>query len=79
MSIIENVKEIEAKYLQGQNIFRRSSVGFLLERISQLEQAVQQSVQADGAVCTCKKYHVVVDDVCKTCGLPYPPLTQAVG
>lgn len=45
MNLIEQVKEIEKKYHAGQNIFRRPSVRFLLERISQLEQAAQQSVQ----------------------------------
>jgi len=53
MNLIENVKEIEAKYLAGQNIFRRPSVGFLLERISQLEQAAEQSVQPT-VLCTCE-------------------------
>lgn len=44
MNLIEQVKEIESKYHAGQNIFRRPSVGFLLERISQLEQAAQQKM-----------------------------------
>jgi hypothetical protein len=45
MNLVEHVKEIEKKYHAGQNLFRRQSVGFLLERISQLEQSAQHSVE----------------------------------
>jgi len=45
MNLREHVKEIENKYQAGQNLFRRRSVGFLLERISQLEQSAQPGVK----------------------------------
>jgi hypothetical protein len=46
MNLTEHVKEIERKYQNGQEIFRRQSVKFLLERISQLESA-QKSAQTE--------------------------------
>ena len=42
MNLIEHIKEIEKKYQEGQEIFHRQSVRFLLERISQLEQSTKQ-------------------------------------
>lgn len=44
----ENVREIEKKFDEGQQIFRRKSVEILLARIQQLEIAAQQSVQLTG-------------------------------
>lgn len=44
----ENVREIEKKFDEGQQIFRRKSVEILFARIQQLEIAAQQSVQLTG-------------------------------
>jgi len=79
MNLIENVKEIEAKYHAGQNIFRRPSVGLLLERISQLEQAAQQSVNPT-VLCTCKLPGLDANNpaICPTCGKPQASETYTV-
>jgi rubrerythrin len=50
MNLVEHVKEIERKYQAGQEIFRRQSVRFLLERISQLEQFAHKSVSLKASV-----------------------------
>lgn len=68
LNLREHVKEIEKKYQAGQNLFRRNSVGFLLERISQLEQSAQQSAQWTCVVCGGK---LVIYDrqlICSNCG-----------
>lgn len=74
MNLVELVKGIEAKYQAGQNIFRRPSIGLLLERISQLEQAAQQSVQATG-LRRCPACHALLEEhsvYCDTCGTDTP-------
>lgn len=71
MNLCEHVKDIEEKYQAGQNLFRRQSVGFLLERISQLEQSTQQRKRrSSSAVCMCISSFVNADGICQTCLRP---------
>lgn len=44
-SLADKAKEVEAKFDEGQQIFRRPSVSILLARIQSLEIAAQQGVQ----------------------------------
>ena len=68
MNLVEQVEKVQANYQSGQNIFRRVSVGFLLERISQLEQAAQQSFAPDVAKCPPSKHNFVNGLHCSVCG-----------
>jgi len=76
MNLREHVKEIEEKFQAGQNLFRRQLVGFLLERISQLEQSAQQSAQADLGLRACDHHFVprppMWHEYCEFCNTPKP-------
>jgi hypothetical protein len=69
MNLVERIKVIERKYQDGQNLYRRSSVALLLERISQLE-AAQQSFAHDvpnESAKVVKCMHGYVPEWCSIC------------
>jgi hypothetical protein len=63
------VEKIKENYAAGQNLFRRQSVGILLERITHLEEAAQQSFPADET--TRLRDLLWVSCLCGACGHSY--------
>lgn len=76
MDLRSYVKEVERNYREGQNIFRRRTVGYLLQRIAELEKEHnQQALPNQSNALFSKRVEIsrVASEWCSSRNIPLHP------